>query len=656
MTVSPSRAAALKDRGDAAPASSPPVLGITARAVLLGLALSFGVGAVVPFISLHMLASNASAYFTSQIALFALFVLILFVNVVLGKLRVSWVFHRGELVILFIMMALANSVPGLVAYWVPLVSSPFYYASAENDWAEMIHPYIPDWLVPRDPAAIQAFFEGSTGGASQIPWDVWIGPLLAWAPLVIALQVVMICMMVILRRQWVEKERLIYPVMQLPLAMVRDDDRGSLLKPFFRNPVMWIGFSMPVLLLSVNGLSAYFPFIPSLSFSIPFPLFSSRFSFATLGFFFLIQTEVSLGLWVFTLLNELQQLIYTEIGWGIDQEPAVSVWSYGLHSLVHQGMGASIVLVLGGFWVGREHIMRVFRKAFAGAPDVDDGDEIMSYRAAVLGLILGMAVLVYWMTAAGIPLAGTLVVLFFAFVVYITLTRVIVEGGVAVIYAPLVSADAALSAAGTALYGPSGLVGLGFVRIFANDLLNFTMPHVANGLKLGDQVEVRRRLLFWCMLLAILVGIAGSMWSLLQLSYTHGAVNLRPPHFVWLPNYVGDYITARMKSPTGPDMMGWLHTGIGSAVMGGLLMARRYWSWWPLHPIGFPISSAFNWMAFNAFLAWAIKAPVLRYGGVGLYMRLRPLFLGMILGQFATYGLFWILDAATGMIGNYLPV
>ena len=52
------------------------------------------------------------------------------------------------------------------------------------------------------------------------------------------------------------------------------------------------------------------------------------------------------------------------------------MWSYGHASLVHQGMGAMIVLVLGGLWEGREHLQQVFRKAFARAPDVDDGDEI----------------------------------------------------------------------------------------------------------------------------------------------------------------------------------------------------------------------------------------------------------------------------------------
>jgi hypothetical protein len=66
-------------------------------------------------------------------------------------LRRSWALGKGELVVIFILMSLANSTPNFVQYWVPLVSSPFYYASPENNWPELIHPHIPDWLVPDTP-------------------------------------------------------------------------------------------------------------------------------------------------------------------------------------------------------------------------------------------------------------------------------------------------------------------------------------------------------------------------------------------------------------------------------------------------------------------------------------------------------------------------
>ncbi len=224
----------------------------------------------------------------------------------------------------------------------------------------------------------------------------------------------------------------------------------------------------------------------------------------------------------------------------------------------------------------------------------------------------------------------------------------------AVIYTPMVAADAAMSGIGTAAFGASGLVGLTFARVLGNDILNFTMPHVANGLKLVGEIEGKRRLMFWGMLLATLLGSAGALWMLLHLTSTYGAINMSMIHFVWLPNYMGDYMAARITNPSEPSWLGWFHTGIGSGVMTLLLLARRFWGWWPLHPIGFPISSTFHWMAFNAFLAWLFKGPILRYGGVSMYRSLRPFFLGLILGHFTIFGVFWVVDSITGMTGNRL--
>ncbi len=427
--------------------------GLTLRALVLGLILSLLVGAVGPYLSLYIQGANASSYFTSQIALCLLFILIVGCNGVLGAMRRTWVLQKGELLVVFILTSLANATHVLVQQWVPMVSSPFYYARSENNWLELINPHIPPWLGPRDPEAIRAFFEGTEKEAAGIPWQVWFEPIAGWLPMVVAMHVATLCLMVILRRRWVEHERLIYPVMQVPLAMVQDDERGSLIKPFFRNPVMWVGFAVSAITGAVAGLHAYFPFVPAVQLHASIPLFGGvRLSFATLGFFFVIQREVALGLWVFTLLNNLQEYIYREIGWGVSAAPAVSVWSYGLPSLVHQGMGAMIALVIGGFWVGREHLWNVCRKAFGRAPDVDDSDEVLSYRAAVFGLLGSTGVMVLWLWNLGMPLWGVAVFLFFALVIFVALTRVIAEGGVALIYTPMVAADAAVSAVGTSAF------------------------------------------------------------------------------------------------------------------------------------------------------------------------------------------------------------
>ena len=57
-------------------------------------------------------------------------------------------------------------------------------------------------------------------------------------------------------------------------------------------------------------------------------------------------------------------------------------------------------------------------------------------------------------------------------------------------------------------------------------------------------------------------------------------------------------------------------------------------------------------MFFSVFLAWLFKTVVLRYGGPGLYLRTRPFFLGLILGQFVTAGVWYVVDHFTGTSGN----
>ena len=91
--------------------------------------------------------------------------------------------------------------------------------------------------------------------------------------------------------------------------------------------------------------------------------------------------------------------------------------------------------------------------------------------------------------------------------------------------------------------------------------------------------------------------------------------------------------------------------------MGLLMMARRHYLWWPLHPVGFPISVIgypVLTVWFSVFIAWLIKVLVLKYGGVRLYLKTRPFFMGMILGYFTPGGFYLIIDHFTGMTWNVI--
>ena len=92
------------------------------------------------------------------------------------------------------------------------------------------------------------------------------------------------------------------------------------------------------------------------------------------------------------------------------------------------------------------------------------------------------------------------------------------------------------------------------------------------------------------------------------------------------------------------------------ATTGVLLFLQRRVMWWPLPATGFVIGGA--WMMqhvwFIVFVAWKVKALVLRYGGASAYRKSLPFFMGLIAGQLCTLGLWAVIDILTHKRGNKL--
>ncbi len=82
-----------------------------------------------------------------------------------------------------------------------------------------------------------------------------------------------------------------------------------------------------------------------------------------------------------------------------------------------------------------------------------------------------------------------------------------------------------------------------------------------------------------------------------------------------------------------------------------LAFLRMRFLWWPFHPVGYAMANTHTWgqtpMPF--FLAWLIKGLVLRYGGMPLYRRSLPLFLGLILGDLVNGAFYTLLGAVVPM-------
>ena len=643
--------------------------GLSLRAFVLGALLCLCIATGTIYANAMIRGTFMAWSFSTPAALFLFFYLVL-ANVVLAVLRPRLGLRREELALIYVMMIVSASLPtfGLVSHLLPMITGIFYFATAENRWAELILPHVPAWIAPRGEEVIRGFYEGALRGET-IPWGAWARPLFYWSVLLMALYLVSACLMVMVRRQWVERERLAYPIIQAPLELVRGRPESaggsSGLPPLLQQSQMWIGFALPVLVGTLNALSSYFPFVPSLRLATSITMFGTavripfQFSFSLIGFSWFINRDLAAGIWVFYLLAQVEQGLLglaglqggSNLGWYSNPSSPF---------LTHQAVGAMLMLAILALWRARDQLRDVFRKGLRGDPAVSDGDEMLSYRAAVLGLVGGLLVMGVWLQAAGIPLPAIPIFLAVAFLLFLGLSRIVTEAGVALLRAPLIAPDFVVASLGVSRLGPTGLTGLAYTYPWTADIVTFPMASIANGLRMAHEViQGRKRALFWGVMLALAVTLAGAYWMTLYVSYRHGGINLSG--WFWQVSSATplSYVARLLQQRPVVELTGWLFTGFGAGLMWLFMHLQQRVMWWSIHPLGLAMTgtqftSGVMW--FNVFLAWALKGLVLKYGGSALYGRARHFFIGMILGAFAVSGTWLVIDYFTGKQSNFVLV
>ncbi len=597
-------------------------------------------------------AAEVSRSMTSDVsasaAVFLLFILTL-INATLSKANSNFSLSQSELIIIYVMVLVSCALPNQgVTFFIPILTSAFYYATPENEWADLIHPYIKGWMVPQDANVVKFLYEGAPKGSENL-WVPWIEPLLLWAPFFIALYIVMISIMVIVRKQWIENERLVYPLMQLPQELVVREDRFP---PILKSKLMWIGFIIPCIFLSINALHAYFPYLPKVQLEQVVYVFRRmkelflHVRFSVIGFTYFVNLDIAFSLWFFNILFKVIDGTFSMVGISVIER--LGPFSPGRSPIfIHQGMGAMIVLVIFGLWTGRSHIRSVFRKAFKGDRNIDDSSEILSYRSAVFSTMGGIAVMFTWLLFSGVPLWAVFPFLFAGFVLLIGLSRIVAESGISQVAGPITPQAFVSSGFGMRTLGPQGLTSIGFAFTWIGEIKTSVMFFCANGLKMAERLEKPRRYLFWAMLTGIAICFIGSAWATIHYGYSFGGLNLaRSPFNIGAQAPFFEYAEPYIRANEGPRWDGWLYTLIGAGAMYLLMLARHNFLWWPLHPIGFPISSIWptHFLWLSIFISWLFKSAILKYGGPKLFRQLRPLFLGLILGEFATQGIWLVIN------------
>ena len=591
------------------------------------------------------------------------FILVFFVNTGLRRFLPKCAFSPGELLLVYVMMLVASSVTemGFGSQILPMLSAPYYYANEQNEWAKYILPYLNKNLIVNDPSAAKYFFEGLPSGAS-IPWKPWIRPLSLWLPFVLVFYFTMICILVIFRKQWMERERLIYPLTQLPMEMVKEEpvkegEKRSYLTKFFKSPLMWTGFGIAFLIGTLVALHKYWNIIPAPNLANSVPIFRRtanlqfRISFPVIGFLYLANLEVSFSLWFFNLLFQIIKGIFNITG--ISSTENIGIYGCSGYALfAHLGTGAMFAMTAFGIYHAKEHLKTIFRAAI-GRERPDDSDEILSYKTAFWGLIIGSIFVVGWLIYSGAPLIIAALFYIFAVMIFYVLTRIVCEAGIPTLVATIIASSIMVSMWGSAHLAPAAMVALALTYVYSSDLRTFPMSASGMSLKIMESSS-RKRLLFWAIMVAMAVNIAATLFFVFRLSYKYGGINLCGWYNVGGPQAPFLYIANMMKNPTSSNLLGWLSRGIGLVVMSILMFLRQRLLWWPLHPLGFVIAPVWliDSLWFSIFIAWLVKKLILKYGGIKAYEKSRYFFLGLPLGLYTCAGIWVIIDWFTGMKSN----
>lgn len=558
--------------------------------------------------------------------------------------------HQVLLVYSFLVIAVSMPSVGVVRQILPQLTVPYYFAGPENQYSTLTEE-LPGWIVP-DQSVIQEMYEGSEAGI--IPWAGWTTPLIAWTVFMLALFVTIYALMMIFRRQWIEKEHLTFPIVRLVLDMA-DQTGHRVAGGFLGNPIMWIGFGLAAIYNLMNMLNAYNPAIPALGKMFSFgTLFTERpwsglgglqiaWRPENFGIGYLVPTDILLSVWVFALLMRFANVFQIAAGYDLAGFPFDRQQAWGGY------LAFGLILI----WVGRDHLKSVIRRAFMNAPDVDDSGEPFSYRTAAIAAIAGFAAMMVFGIAAGLWWWVALIYFGICVLFSIVYARARAEAGAALVWLFPISQgwDMMFNVTGSKIYqaGESwkNLGAMGLFYWVARGYFPSMSAYQMEGFKIADEARIKQRTMVYWMLAALLIGLIGAYVIHLHAYYTYGAnvleggttqggSRVRSAAIAW------DALSADVKSH---KLMDWKPTGAGIAgfsITILLVVLRTVFLRFPLHPLGFVMVMSYANPIWGPFLIiYILKSLILRIGGMGTYRRAIPFFLGLVIGHFFTAGVVW---------------
>jgi hypothetical protein len=567
---------------------------------------------------------------------------------------------QAEMLTFFILISIATCASGLDTLKTNFATMQgyAYFANPENGWEDLFGDYMPASMTVSDLPALDRLWRGDHSFFDRRNLDVWLPPLWRWWVFFTLLWGAPAGLAVLFRKRWVERERMSFPIVQLPLEVTRPS------VPSLANRWFWIAFGVAAFINVLNGLHVLYPGVPEIGVKIhqSQSLNLSKFFVGRpwnavgrlhacfypfiIGLGLLLPKDMSLSLWLFHLLWKGEAVFVSWLGWNQVREfPFVKEQSFGGYLAI---LGFSL-------WAARPYFAQVWRRIIGGGDPEMDEHEPLRYQHAALIFAIGFGGAVLF----GLSIKMSLLVSVGFFVQYFIMTMIVgrirAEMGLPTHeierLGPTVMQGNIL---GQQILGTQNLTSLSVFFGFTRGLRNIPYPHMLEGLYLTERLGADSRRLIIASIVFVSLGTAAAYISYLHLGYMHG---LGADWNRWMPWSCTEswrQLSRWLGQPEGFDWGRTAAIGLGFAFYFGLQQVRTMWVWWPIHPAGFAISTtwymAHMWMPM--LVAWATKSLVARYSGRDGVRGLVAVAFGLILGDVTT-GATWTIISAITRIETY---
>ncbi len=514
------------------------------------------------------------------------------------------------------------STMGMVQFLITTLAAPFWFATPENRWQEFTSA-IPEWAAPRSPDVVRGFFLGHSSLYKTEVWQAWLVPMMHWSIFIGALLVVQYCLAHLFYPRWANEERLTFPVAQVPLIVTESLGNARLF--------LILGAAVAIAIQGMNALHVVIPSIPELRVlptdigaTIPPP-------WNGIGVLWITFYPCIIGLSMLVPTNILLSSVFF---YALGKGENLAGRLYGIHSgsiggiafpyAAEQAQGAVLALSLVVLWSARHTL----RRSLSEPRD----------RGVWVALVVSFVVMLGYGIALGLHVGTALLFLglFLVFMISVGWMRAAV--GLIWNLGTDVSWWARAFMIGPMPVGQG--VGLAYLRWFSfGDFRAHALPTYVDLMRLSDAVQIRRRKLVTALAIASILSIFASLWIALDVYYRNGAATALTDQW---RTYQGRMAFEGLRSQLDgtaprPDLPRILAAVWGLLFTFGLQIANLKLMWWPFHPAGFVMaqSGALEWFWCPMLIAAIIKSLLMRVGGLTLYRRAIPFFIGLVLGDYA---------------------